>query len=64
MIQPFFHPASPEDPSPSPGRAPDRPKPKGRLGHSRICAAPFASDTNASFRTKSQSLLREKASQS
>jgi hypothetical protein len=29
--------------------------PKGRLGHTRICAAPD-DDTNASFRTESQSL--------
>jgi hypothetical protein len=56
MIQPFFHPASPEDPSPSLGRAPDRPVPMGRLGHSRFCAAPD-DDTNASFRTKSQCFL-------
>jgi hypothetical protein len=29
---------------------PDRSKPKGRLGHSRFCAA-HDDDTNASFRT-------------
>ena len=32
-------------PSPSPGRAPDRPKPKGRLGHTRIMRAASDDDT-------------------
>src|ERR1700677_4569381 len=40
MIQPFSHPGGPGDPGPSPGRAPDRPVPMGRLGHSRFGAAP------------------------
>jgi hypothetical protein len=44
------------DPDPSPGRAPDRPVPMGRLGHARLCSAPH-DDTNASFRMKSQSFL-------
>src|SRR6202161_1268699 len=59
MIQPFSHPRGPGDPGPSPGRAPDRSKPKGRLGHARLSSA-LHDDTNASFRTKSQSLLRRK----
>jgi hypothetical protein len=60
MIQPFSHPGGPGDPGPSPGRAPDRSTPKGRLGHSRFCAAPD-DDTNASFRPKSQSFLHVRA---
>jgi len=36
MIQPFLSSWKPGRSEPSPGRAPDRPKPKGRLGHVRV----------------------------
>ena len=46
MIQPFLSSRRPGQPSPAPGRAPDRPKPKGRrLGHPRIMRAPSDDDT-------------------
>ena len=35
MIQPFLSSRRPDKSRPSPGRAPDRPKPMGRLGHAR-----------------------------
>ena len=57
MIQPSSHPVGSDDPSPSPGRAPDRLKPKGRLSHARLCSAPH-DDTNASFHRESQYVLR------
>src|SRR5208337_1617587 len=39
------HPGGPVNPSPSLGRAPDRLKPKGRLGHPRIMRAASDDDT-------------------
>ena len=53
---PFSHPGSPNDPGPSPGRAPDRPRAEGAVG-SRAHRATSDNDTNASFRTESQSFL-------
>jgi len=54
MIQPFLSSRRPDDPGPSPGRAQDRPK---RWGGWVTRARRAASNTNASFRTESQSFL-------
>jgi hypothetical protein len=51
----------PVDPSPSPERAPDRPKPKGRLGHLRVMRAAFDDDTMLDAERKASPFCAERA---